>query len=328
MPAERLGVSGMTPSPLDSLLDRVTLDVAVLPEASVRALAPVLEQARREVEQDLARWLAREDDPGAQFTAQRYRQVLLELRRSEGELHTRLRHATREPRAPRLPPWVESLSEAVAGSLTTGAETAADLAGEHVRAEYAAMAQHFGGDVGHMQLRAAEVLARNERTMVPLYMTSAQRYAYGVWDDLRNQLAIGLSRSETIYEMTSRLVQRGGPRGAVAAPGKMGNPVDMAAQIADGIFGGARYRAERLVRTEVINAYSESFLDEAKELAKDDPDLMLRWDSRRSPRTCSICIDLDGVTIPMDGIFPGGYKAPPAHCNCRCSITMHKKGWN
>jgi hypothetical protein len=51
----------------------------------------------------------------------------------------------------------------------------------------------------------------------------------------------------------------------------------------------------------------------------DDPPEFYRWNAILDPKTCPICIPLDGTTAPTPADFPNG--APPVHPRCRC-ITV------
>jgi hypothetical protein len=51
----------------------------------------------------------------------------------------------------------------------------------------------------------------------------------------------------------------------------------------------------------------------------DDPPDFYRWNAILDPKTCPICIPLDGTTAPTPQAFPNG--APPVHPRCRC-ITV------
>jgi hypothetical protein len=50
-----------------------------------------------------------------------------------------------------------------------------------------------------------------------------------------------------------------------------------------------------------------------------DPPEFYRWNAILDPKTCPICIPLDGTTAPTPADFPDG--APPIHPRCRC-ITV------
>ncbi len=51
----------------------------------------------------------------------------------------------------------------------------------------------------------------------------------------------------------------------------------------------------------------------------DTPPDFYRWNAILDPKTCPICIPLDGTTAPTPQAFPNG--APPVHPRCRC-ITV------
>ena len=78
------------------------------------------------------------------------------------------------------------------------------------------------------------------------------------------------------------------------------------------------WRAERIARTEIIDAYTYSDLQIIKntEFIKKK-----KWITARDDRVCPICRELDGVVVGKHELFPGGYDRPGAHPNCRCDIV-------
>jgi hypothetical protein len=84
------------------------------------------------------------------------------------------------------------------------------------------------------------------------------------------------------------------------------------AQILDGMMD----RATMIARTELNSAFSQAFLIKAEALGI----TYKRW--ILGPNPCEICAEnADEGAIPLDGEFPSGDTAPPAHPNCACAVT-------
>jgi HK97 family phage portal protein len=94
---------------------------------------------------------------------------------------------------------------------------------------------------------------------------------------------------------------------------------DLSQRIAD-VFKNARnYRTDMIARTETAQAYSYA--------NKQTLDLMFAqgiinsrcWLTAKDERVCPICRPLNGVTIPFNGRYPGGYEPGYAHIQDRCT---------
>jgi len=93
-------------------------------------------------------------------------------------------------------------------------------------------------------------------------------------------------------------------------------------------------RALRIARTETIAAQAQGRKDAwrvAQEAGK-LPKVQRRWlapaPSPDPNRPCDICLDLDGTTAPVDGVYQSNYigevPGPPAHPQCRCSESLER----
>lgn len=71
-------------------------------------------------------------------------------------------------------------------------------------------------------------------------------------------------------------------------------------------------RAEKIARTEIMNAVNES----AKGRYKLSGVEKVEWLTAQDDRVCHICLPLDGQIFDIDDLPEGG---PPAHVNCRCT---------
>ncbi len=300
---------------VDRIVRQVAQDVATLEDATILRLLPALRDARDEVAKGLASWLAKKDG-AAKFTPQQYRAALVSL------------DAAFDKIAELKPAMYEALNYARGES--------AALSSSHVAEELAKFGQIFGESIRPTQIRTAAILSRTNALIIPRIRTSSRRYAGAVREDIRHALSVGLARGETYHQLTNRLVSLGGPKGLVALRGVAGEPGAHVEDIAEGLFTRYRHWADRVVRTEVGEAYN---LDKAEtinlvneDLDDDEEPFLYRWDSAADSRRCPICADLDSrVAIPgqpfiVDGVAAGRLY-PPAHPNCRCALVPWHVSW-
>lgn len=87
-----------------------------------------------------------------------------------------------------------------------------------------------------------------------------------------------------------------------------------------------RRRAENIARTETV-ASSAGGQHDSFMVARDQgligPETRREWIAAvDSPRTCELCLALDGQKVGLDEPFPGGYMYPPRHPQCRCAVGI------
>jgi SPP1 gp7 family putative phage head morphogenesis protein len=292
---------------VQAILDGIAEEVAGLDAVALRAVAPILVEAEREVQRDLAVWL-RTVKGTQRFTAHELRRVLAQLRRALLE--------------------IKRLDPALYVSLQRLSNTAGALATRHVTESLSKLSVVFKSSLSPVALNTAAVIARGDRLLFRRFATSAERYAGQVGDDIRRQLALGMVRGETIDQMTVRLMRGGGPRGLVYVRGMAGDPRARAELISEGLFTRYRSWAERLARTETINAYNVQ-ADVAIAAAEQESGvgLVRIWNAALDRRVCLECRSLDGKTAPIGKPFLGLYMTPPAHPNCRCSVCAWHPDW-
>lgn len=83
-----------------------------------------------------------------------------------------------------------------------------------------------------------------------------------------------------------------------------------------GVFG--EVRARRIAVTEVTRAYAEG--NRAAWGAMDYVE-GYEWNTANDERVCPICGPLHNVVVKKGELFAGIYNGPPAHVNCRCSMS-------
>lgn len=295
------------PNPISDVLWWVNSEVDKLSGIGLTRVREILDQAQIELKRDLqmARWLGTDD----RYTAQIHRNALMQISGAIDHLNTQAK--------PEL-----------ADTMRASGHAAGTLATSHLAHEVAAFSSIFEGTVRPIALEAASTIAKGNRLLWPRFKNSAARYVGQVRDDIRRQLAIGLIRGETVDQMTNRLARLGGPKGLVYLKGRAGDPEGRAEIITEGLFKRYRYWAERLVRTETVNAYNEVALIGMDELEKDDPGYFKRWDAAVDGRLCILCRYYDDLVVPLHQNFPLGFPKPPRHPNCRCACVIWRKEWD
>lgn len=291
------------------MLSDVAEQAAALPIPVMQDFLPALVEARESLRRDLASWLRNVPDAEARFTVQQYRSALTQI---ESALHE-LEH--------RVP---KELKAALTGATPLVAETVM----EHMAMEIAHFSKLFGGPSSLIQLPfdKAALVSQQGKARIFRHARSARRYGKEMANNIRRQLAVGLVRQENFSQLTTRLMNLGARKPTLFRPGvpKTGN---QATDIAHNMFHQQRWQAERLVRTEVIDAYNEDAFNGLKLLEQDDPGWKKRWDATRDLRGCDWCKSLDGKIVGIDENFETGLKQPPAHPNCRCGITPWREEW-
>lgn len=85
-------------------------------------------------------------------------------------------------------------------------------------------------------------------------------------------------------------------------------------------------RAKTIARTEAAMATSagqQAAWEESIQQGILRPSAMRKkWLTTDDELLCRICEALDGKTVGINDVFPGGHKGPPAHPNCRCATGL------
>lgn len=199
-----------------------------------------------------------------------------------------------------------------AGILYSGAETAAaDLATEHVAAELDRISMAFDHKPIDVTLDAAAVLADPaQRLLANHFESSIDRYGLDVLNGVRREVFTFLRTGGDYRDAVQRIASERGPLGTVG-----------------------RANGERLMRTEVSQAYGSAQHTGLKEAAKQVPGLKMVWIHVGSYR-CPVCVPLHMTERPLSGTWTikQGKKTkqvahPPAHPNCTCRVAAMKASW-
>lgn len=289
-----------------AIVDGQQRQLQQLATSDMRALLPIFERARQELAAKLERWITFAPDGELRWTAQHYRQALLQIDAGT---------------------W--TLTDALKGRLEESTLTAQRMALADLVNDVARFSSSFEGMPLRLALDDAKLIASGRSFVIPRIESSARRYQGAVRKDLQERLATDILQGAPLRETIERLQEQGGPRGAVTLRGVAGEPGAAVEEITEGLFARHRYFAERIVRTEDAAAYGQQTIDGLDEAATMVPGLEKIWIVGAG--CCAlICAGLDGVVIPLDQAFDtpaGPCDANPAHPNCRCTVSAWHARW-
>jgi SPP1 gp7 family putative phage head morphogenesis protein len=280
-----------------ALFRRHALELAELDGATRAALAPVLRDLRRELETGL-REVLRGLSPADTWTRARAVRALAILKMGTGS-----------------PDWMRRFVAVLRDQLSMGGTLASQIAQRHLAETLAVVSTRLGKvGMGAMPVPTAAALARRGTLMAERAGHWAQRHGRQVVEDVRRQLLEGVLKGETVRDLAKRMAPR--------MPTE-----DPAASAATGLARRAQYRAERLVRTELIHGYNVVADDGLREVMHDDPDIKRRWDAAMDSRVCRSCRALDGQLRGEGEDFLPGVRRPPLHPHCRCILVAWRADW-
>ena len=272
-----------------------------LPLETLKGIAPAIAEARAELEKGLAKWLKEAPAAGDRFTAHQMRRALIQLREAQAAIN-------------RIGPSLGS-------SLLAGNVEAAGLSGKMLYAEIGRLDKVFGGSgfaVQRMSIPISSELVDINKWLIRRMERSAARYSINNSFVIRKQLQVSVLKGDSMLDMVKRITKFL-PDSGIAA--------DWAGDLAKGILRGPTARAERLIRTELSNAYSAHKQSVIKDFAASvDEQVFNRWDAS-SDRHCILCEELDGDTVVPGEPFSSGHIHPPRHPYCRCVIIPWMEHW-
>lgn len=216
---------------------------------------------------------------------------------------------------------IKETHPALVEGLRIGSRTAGQLATNLTEEEILRFGHLFDGDLRMMDVDRGAVIAKGDRMVFSRFESSAKRYAGNVRKSVIQELAVGAMRGETMHELGRRL-ERNMP----------------------GVFSKASRSADRLARTETMNAFNTYHHESIKELVDEDDEIRMRWDATADVRKCYQCASLHGKVVKVDKEFKTSWRNmradgsltklrrsssehPPAHPNCRCVIVAWHKDW-
>lgn len=282
-----------------AVLAEVLDGIQHLPRPVMGKLAPILAQAQAELENDLKFWLAKQPT-GATFTAQRYRNALIAIRRS---MET-----------------IKGIEPALMDGLRVGSNLAGNLATAHLEKELVRFGDIFEGTIQPVSLDTAAIIASEETLLIKRFKSSARRYTGDVRRHMIRELAVSRARSETIDELTGRLARN--------VPTRFTQ------------MRGWGERLARTETMNAYNVMHHQGLEVAHEedpgvLMRWDAS----FDFRRCPLCASLdgaTVAVDKrFTARWTQKLSGGrsrgrrmtLQRPPAHPNCRCVLVPWRRDW-
>lgn len=275
--------------------------VVQLSDPELKQILPTLMDIREKTARSLAKFLKGEE-VASEYSLHKHRSLIVQLDNAIGQAQRELPSAT--------------FKELKVGSLKTsrrGVENMQTLINEGER--------KFRGSTHSLRLPMVKVLTDVQRTMMGRFEHKSQKYAGDVGRRIRNDLVIGVIRGESVGEMTKRVLGKDyaklARKGATAVADGM----------ADKTFFKSRSDAERLVRTEMVNVYTETQLESLHEANEEDPGYQKMWDAANDKRVCELCWKLDEVVVNLNESFPGGIQGPPLHPNDRCCVCPWRRAW-
>jgi SPP1 gp7 family putative phage head morphogenesis protein len=239
-----------------------------------------------------------------------YRQTITSLERDLAAMQTRI--ATLQASGERIPTW-RILREAELRQLLVQAEAAFDRYGQIVRRETAdaerrAVTLAQDAAVAHITAAYGPIPPGVDLPIARLPTDALSRFVAAAEPDSPLQETFARFGPDAATTITERIT-------AGMAAGT--NSRIIARQITRDL-GGARWKAERIVRTEMHRAYRGATLDTYRanrQLLKG-----WRWSAALSVRTCPACLALDGRIFDLD-------EPARMHVNCRCSVSPVVKPW-
>jgi len=278
-------------------------------EPDLRALSVVLQQARVDAAKGLASWLKKipRDQRDKKYTIHAHRALLAEL---DAAIAT-----------------AKKLSPAVARDLKLETREAMGAQLQQMIQLVNAGQKKFRDAIQPLRIDVASHVVAEGKTLAERHAKSADRYSGRVRATMKQELAVGLIRGESVYEIARRL------------SGKLDRQMDglsdqeIGAAYGDRHFFRSRFDAERLVRTEIVHASNEivdDTLERENDRAGDDEERggwLKKWDASMDGIVCDECADMDGEVVEAGAMFSCGLYGPPLHPNCRCSTLPWRASW-
>lgn len=174
-------------------------------------------------------------------------------------------------------------SREMSGVLSSQARTAAELANKHHVKTIKALEKKFTGHAPVLAVEQAAVFQKVYKGVHPSLLNRFKKseafYTKPVVKKIRDELTQSLLSGETVDQAVERVVG------------------------VDGVFNGQRWRAERIVRTEMTHAYATVNQASMVETAKEVPGLKKKLIATFDDRTGEDSKELHGQIQPVDQPF-------------------------
>lgn len=206
---------------------------------------------------------------------------------------------------------IATLEAKAKGQFTIAQRGALDMSFEHMGDELERLSTAFDGSTLDVTLDAAKALADPAQGLLANhFQSSVNRYGSDLLNGVRQRLFVAVRTGDPVSQVASGIAGQQGPMGTVG-----------------------RANAERLVRTEVSQAYGAAQHSGIVQAAKQVPELRKTW-LHAGSYPCDVCGQLDGKQRPIDGTWTVkiGNRTrelvhPPAHPRCVCRLVTMKPAW-
>lgn len=174
---------------------------------------------------------------------------------------------------------------------------------EHLVSEIMFYEPAFLGTLQAINVRAVQAMDDLKKFRMLSYQATIDRYGIDLIARVQDMMVKSLVSQKFIYQLNTEIME-----------------------IIDSRF----WKAQEIVRTELLNAYNEASLVGLQEAAKDLPGLKKQWLATLDGRTGQDSIALNGQIREVDKPFDYAGKPidrPPTRPNCRCRIIPYKDDW-
>lgn len=166
-----------------------------------------------------------------------------------------------------------------------------------------------GAALGRIQTDALRRVSRVEELLLSQFRSSIRAYGENLIGETGRRLGVHLAKRSAWREMA----------------------VDVAGRLHQHAITGARWRAERIVRTEMVNALNAGHHAALEASAEVVPGLRKQWDAHLDERTSTMCRKWNGRVVAIDEPF-GEHRGraimhPPLHPNCRSRVVPWRAAW-
>jgi len=179
----------------------------------------------------------------------------------------------------------------------------------HTLEEIAAFEPRFDASPnGAIRLRALRKLEAPEGLLLDRFATSTARFRAELRSEIQRRLGIHVLKRSFMREVVD----------------------DIAGRLETSAVSATRFRAERIVRTELLHALAVGNQESLEEAGTTLPGLRRQWDATLDSRTSSTCHALNGQVRGIRELFAAGGKEfahPPAHPNCRSRVLPWRAEW-
>jgi len=166
-----------------------------------------------------------------------------------------------------------------------------------------------GAATQRIRASAARRVLKPRALLLHQYDTSINAYGLNLISEVQGRLGVHLVRNSSWREMS----------------------LDIAGRLDTNAIQGARWRAERIARTEMVDVLSLGNMTALEEAAADLPGLMGQWDATVDKRSSYICLELNGrirrIGEPFTTYRGRPIVRPPAIPNCRSRLVPWHQDW-